>query len=290
MSVTDADLAKPFGVRIVRNWCQRAPVAGPNQTEWSPLGGAYLSPDTLPLVSWDAAAPVVQMVQVWDPAKLQFHPRVVVQNKTDKAIDVVAAIKSVPRNSAPRDESKPLSVAPGQSADYEMVGGSLPREDVTTSIRVTSPDGAAVYYQRDYIVKLEQPDELWVLDADAAKKVDVSFAYFPYHDTIKTVVNINGLEEKERVTGITRACETRPTARRSPRPSSRDAGVRNGDGVEDPAAARGRISVRRRAGGLKIEPTVKDFVRHHFEWEHNQLGKSDAIVPASSRSRWMDRT
>ena len=34
-----------------------------------------------------------------------------------------------------------------------------------------------------------------MLDEDAAKKIDISFAYYPYHDTIKSVVSFNGLEE-----------------------------------------------------------------------------------------------
>jgi hypothetical protein len=41
MGVTEADLTRPWGVRLGRNWLQTKLA---RQTEWSPLGGPYLTP------------------------------------------------------------------------------------------------------------------------------------------------------------------------------------------------------------------------------------------------------
>ncbi|MCC7517666.1 MAG: hypothetical protein IT578_00610 [Verrucomicrobiae bacterium] len=277
MNVTEADLAKPFGIRIVRNWQQQT--VGPAQTEWSPLGGAYLSAGTLPLVTWDAHAPVVQVLQLHDPGQLLFRPRVAIRNEGAAPMDVKVSIYCVPKDSAHTREERTVKIPPGAVSIVETRTSTLPHEVVYGSIQVASPDGATVYYLRDFRWKLDRPDPMWALDAKAAKKVDVSFAYYPYHDTIKTIVNVTGLQERDKVTGAkisVRATGKTEAFAATPLPGFQKFAAEMEWKI--PSLKDGGYEFVVELEGVKVDPFVTPFVRHVFPWEHNQLGKSDVLV------------
>ena len=296
MNVTEADLAKPFGIRVVRNWQQHA--AGLPQTEWSPLGGAYLSPDTLPIVTWDAHAPIVQVLQLHDAGKAAFHARIAIRNPRAEPLDVQAKVNVVPKNSAHTSFERTVKIPAGEVTIVDVPATGVANEDLYTCIQISSPDNTVVYYLRDFIVTLERPDPLWVLDQDAARKVDVSFAYFPYHNTIRTIVNVNGLQEREKVSGVKLSVRPKsnadhggasvPLAAVGANDRKRDAcatiqmpTLRNSTTELEwkiPPLKEGSYEFVVELDGVKVEPLVTDFVRHLFPWEHNALGKSDVIV------------
>ena len=198
MGVTDDDLKKPFGIRVCRNWMQNA--AGPPQTEWGAISGAFLRPETMPLVTWDARAPVVQALQLHDPGKLSFQPRLAIRNLHAEPMERRLPF-SVPEQ-RPSKLEQTVKVAANSVEIVDFTGSTVAGEEVYGAIQVTSPDGNAVYYLRDFNWKLARPDPMWATDEQAAKKVEVSFAYFPYHDTIKAMVGFNGLEEKDKVGAV----------------------------------------------------------------------------------------
>ncbi len=295
MKVTQADLANPFGIRVVRNWQQRG--AGPAQTEWSPLGGAYLSPDTIPLVVWDAQAPVVQVLQLRNPDKLAFHTRIAIRNPRAEPLEVRTAVNVVPKNSAHTAFEKVGRIPAGETTVLDVPAIGFPNEELRCATQVTSPEGATVYFFRDFTMKLERPDPLWVLDADAAKKVDVKFAYFPYHDTIKAVVNVSGLEQREQVTGAKLSVRERFVVPPSggPNTAPTKVGTTNGKTIATtrlpelenftgqlewkiPALPEGQYEFVVELAGVNVQPLVTEFARHVLPWEHNTFGKSDVIV------------
>ncbi|MBI4025290.1 MAG: hypothetical protein HY360_09945 [Verrucomicrobia bacterium] len=277
MNVTEADLAKPFGIRVVRNWQQHA--AGPPQTEWSPLGGAYLNPDTLPVVSWDAHAPIVEVLQLHDPDKLMFRARVAIRNPNAKPLEVQATVKCVPKDSAATIENRTVKIPPGEVTVLDVPAATLPHDDLYGLIQITSSDGATVYYLRDFRWKLERPDPLWVFDEEAAKKAAVGFAYYPYHDTIKAVINVNGLKEREKVIGV--KLSVRAKGDMKPLTTAQMPALQKFLSEMEwkiPPLKEGSYEFVVEPDGVKVRPMVTDFVRHVMPWEHNKLGKSDVIV------------
>jgi len=278
MGMTEADLAKPFGIRVVRNWQQRG--AGPPQTEWSPLGGAYLSPDTIPVVTWDAHAPIVQVLQLRDPGAATFKARLSIQNPRTEPMEVKASVRVVPKNSAHTIHERVVRLPARDSVVLDVPAIGFPNEELHCAMQVAAPDGTTVYYLRDFVMKLERPDPLWVLDADASTKVDVKFAYFPYHNTIKAVVNVSGLEDREKVTGA--KVNLRKVGLSSRLSSASMPPLQNFATQLEwkiPPLKEGRYEFVVELDGVKVQPLVTEFVRHILPWERNKLGKSDVIVP-----------
>lgn len=280
MKVTDADLFKPWGIRICRNWKQ---TSGREQTEWSVVPGAFLQPETMPVVTWDPAAPVVQTLQLHDDGKANLHIRVAITNPTDKPLDVQASFKCVPKSSAPKEESNALTVPPGQTVVAEIIASAL-NEEVATTIQVASKDSQTIWYLRDFAVNPVRPENLWVLEEEAAKKVETSFAYYPYHNKVMLRVDYNSLADKAKVTGI---------AARIQRKSGEAIASTNFTARVEwplPALGEGEYECVVELQGVKTDAIKVPFVRHVFPWEHNSLGKSDVVLPPFTPIKVAGRT
>ena len=124
LGLASLPLGQPLGIRIGRNW-QQTPIA--SQTEWSPLGGAYLEPSTLPRVTWDAAAPVVQMRQLAVAGRAEPELKLTVLNPGSAALPVKVAMSLKPTNSAPSDVARTITVQPGQTVPIELAGAGRER-------------------------------------------------------------------------------------------------------------------------------------------------------------------
>jgi len=175
MDVTEADLVRPWGVRICRNW-QQTKLA--RQTEWSPLSGPYLTPETMPVVTWDAAAPVVQTVQLADPDTGKLHVKVTVFNPGSQPLAVKTLLRLAPQSSLPQEVSRVLTLAAGVTESIELTASAL-NEDLVTLIRVTSADERTVFFLRDFVWRAERPGAKWEADVAASRRVQTQFAYHP---------------------------------------------------------------------------------------------------------------
>ena len=67
---------------------------------------------------------------------------------------------------------------------------------------VTSADGGAVFYRRNWSWNLQRPEVVWRLDAEADKKLDLAFAYFPSHDRMKVRANVAGVAGRDAVRAL----------------------------------------------------------------------------------------
>lgn len=277
MQVTPDDLSRPMGIRIGRNW-QRS--VGPEQTEWSPLGGAYLTPETMPLVTWDPAAPVVQMLQLRDPATGKAELKLALRNPGEQPMQVRGIIESQPARSAPTRAEEVLTLAPGATETLELSATLTSGEGLTNHVIVTSPDGSTVFYRRDWSWKPERPEVVWRLDADAEKKLDLAFAYFPYHDRMKVRANVAALHGKDAL----REIRLQVRAKGAPQPLVETTMPLVKDDVTEiewslPPLPDGEYELITHLEGLGAEPLVQEFIRRHFPWEKNTLGTSDVLVP-----------
>jgi hypothetical protein len=268
-------LGQPMGVRVCRNWHQTPLAAG---TEWSPLGGAYLKPETIPTVTWDAAAPVVQVRQLTAPGRPGAYIKLTVFNPGTAPLDAKVALECKPKNSAPARILRTLTVRPGESAPVELTGSAM-NEDVYTLIRVTSPDEKTIYYLRDFLWRCERPQVAWTPDQAAARKIQTLFAYYPSFDKIHFRADISDLEERGKVR------QAKLALRRKGNGQALDEAamppfVNNQSRIlwDIPPLGEGQYELCMTLDGISVAPIVHPFVRHVFPWEHNRLGKSDVVV------------
>lgn len=275
LGVRSMPSGQSMGVRIGRNW-QQTPLA--SQTEWSPLGGAYIEPRSMPRVTWDATAPVVQVLQLADPDKPGAHIKLSVSNPGNVARDVKVALVYRPKSSAPQEVVKSLRVPPGQKALVELAGSAM-NEDVFTSIHVTSPDEKTIYYLREFNWRAGRPARAWAVDETAVRKIQTQFAYHPSFNKVHFKANIGELENRAKVTGARLAIRRKGAAvslATTDLAMTADFALRTLWTV--PPLPDGQYEAVFQLIGVTTDPVVQPFVRHVFPWEHNRLGKSDALV------------
>lgn len=276
LGLTEADLqGKPMGIRLCRNWKQ-TPLAG--QTEWSPMGGAYLNPATIPAVTWDSASPVVQVLQLKDPGKSGAHIKMTVANPGVTPLEVQVAIDYKPKSSASQNLVRNLKVGPGETLPVELTGSAM-NEDVFTSLLVASPSGKTVYYRRNFSWRADRPEVVWALDELATRKIQTSFAYYPSFNKIHFKVNVGNLEGRERVNVGT--LELRKKGSNGPLATTEMPPFKEFTSNimwDVPDLGEGEYEAILKLKGANADPVVTSFVRHVFPWEQNKLGKSDVVV------------
>lgn len=275
MGVTEADRERPWGVRIGRNWHQTKLA---DQTEWAPLGGPYLAPESMPMVTWDAAAPVVQTVQPAARDSGRPHLKVTVHNPGSRPITVKTTLKFGPQSSLPQETRRPATIQPSQTEPFELTA-SASNEDLVTLVHVTSEDEHTTYYLRDFLWRPERPSAKWETDTTAARRVQTQFAYYPTYHKVHFQLDVSGLENRERVAGARlelRRMATRETLAATDLPPLVKHRARLLWDV--PKLGEGEYEAVLTLAGVPLEPLVQTFVRHVFPWEGNTLGRSDVVV------------
>ena len=276
LGVTKADLEQPMGVRICRNWMRTA--EGWSQSEWGPLGGPYLTPATMPLIVWDAAAPVTQVTQIKTNGAM--HVRLSVSNPTAAPLALEVRLRSEPKRSAHSETLAQPTLAPGETAWFELKGPAFPDELITTRIEVGAPGGKIFYYLRDFRWSIARPEPFFLINADEGKALGIEYAYYPSHNRLKLAVNLGALAEKSKVRAVRLALRAKGSA--TPVAETTMPEIREDATAllwQIPPLQAGVYEVAVSLDGLPVKPEVVEFVRHTFDWEKNQHGLSDRLVP-----------
>jgi hypothetical protein len=268
-------LGQPMGIRVCRNWFQ-TPLA--TATEWSPLGGAYLKPETIPTITWDAAAPVVQVRQLSVPGQPGVHIKVTVFNPGIAPVAAKVALDYKPISSAPGRTLRTLTVRPGETAPVELTGSAM-NEDVYTLIRVTAPDEKTIYYLRDFLWRCERPQVAWTPDQAPARKIQTLFAYYPSFNKIHFRADIGELDERGKVRQANLTLRRKGSSQALAGAAMQPFAHNQSRILWDiPPLGEGEYELCMTLDGVGVSPIVHPFVRHVFPWEHNRLGKSDVVV------------
>jgi len=280
LGVTAADFATPWGLRICRNW--RRPG---EQSQWEANAPSYEDQPSMPLVQWDAAAPVVQVLSLqegWQRARLA----VAVRNPHVALVAVRVHLADAWHFNPPTEREAVVTVPPGgvETTVLEAPDGG-PAGPHRTVVRVASADGATVYYQREVRWTLHRPpaNERWSIGEESRKAVALGFKYYPYHNQVRLRVDLGSLPLRDKITGG--SAEIRPQAAPAAEPLWRQALAFGGDVAEGTYAIPDlpdgtyRLAVRLSGEGAPAVPVTEDFERRHYEWEHNRLGITDEVMP-----------
>lgn len=267
-----------WGIRIGRNWQQPW-----EQCEWSPTPIAYDDPETMGVVRWDPAAPVVQMLELADAKANKATLATRLANPTDAPMALKVALSNKHVDSPATEKAEDVSLAPGESKTVRLDGATYPKGDNLSAIAVTSADGKTTFFSRDFVWSLEKPESRWKVALHEREAIELAFGYYPYHNKLKARLDVSSLPAAKEVTGATLVVRRKggdDILARIPMPPLRDGRCEVVAGL--PRIAEGTYEVFAElvgGEGVPKQSPVKEFLRKVFPWEHNQLGISDKAMP-----------
>ncbi len=286
LGLKEGEMPEATGLRICRNWKQLA--GGNRQTSWEPAKAVFASRDFLPEVVWDGRAPVVRHLQLSDPAEPQrYNVKIAVDNPHAAPLKIRALISVKPRNSAPAEEKAEIDIPPGRTVEFNCAGTALNDEPLDTLILVSSVDGETVYYQRHYEWTAQRPEAVFATaGSDEAERISAQFAYYPSFHKMRLQVDLANLKDKSGVQGVQAAIRDAAGTElaRVAVPRFRqdiyemiwavpDLRKHTADGGGN------EYTLTFQVDGVKGGTIERKFVRNPMEWEGNELGKSETIVP-----------
>ncbi|MBM4045466.1 MAG: hypothetical protein FJ279_10145 [Planctomycetes bacterium] len=275
------DLNHPWGVRIGRNWQRPG-----DQSRWESVITAFDDIPSMPVVAWDAQAPVTQMVSLHKDRKEPFIA-VTVSNPHSSPLTAKVFLSDAWSMDPPKEQEKTVAIAPGKTETVSLQGRDMgPEGDHRTIIRVTSDDGARTFFFRDFRWNMHRPEAVWTIEKEQRQAVDFQFKHYPYYGKVKAKVDVSALSVREQVTGA--RVVVRPAG--NP-PYGGDVLAEQKLPFKD-ALAEAIFSIPELKDGdyevaafleggkdVPKEPVVRTFARRRFEWERNKLGLSDAVIP-----------
>ncbi|MCD6407571.1 hypothetical protein J7L87_00790 [bacterium] len=275
IGATEKDLFHPWGLRIGRNWKQPG-----IQTEWAPRTGAYEDKKTMPVVFWNRNAPVVRILSLKNPSGY-VDIKVEIKNISEKSVKVKSFLLSQSSNNPERKIEKILTLKPYESKILEIKEENTQRGKVYTKILITSPDERTVYFLREFNWKIEENPKRWNIISRETKIVVFDFGYYPYKNKIKIKTDISALKNREKidyaVVSLLKNTE-----------KIKEWKLKNIKTVSEkilsvPPLKEGKYTLTLqffdKNGKPLTEKIKKEFVRYVFEWENNNIGITDEVIP-----------
>jgi hypothetical protein len=269
---------KTIALRLARNWRQ---AVGAEQSESSLGNKAFSDVSNMPRITFDESAPVVSVTQLQNAPNEPINIGLQFFDPTGSAQNLAVKARIKPSGSAETTSNKTIELAPGAKQTLNISGVGGPNEIFDTHLEVSNIAGDEIYYRRDFSWQLNRPAEIWNLNPEAHKRVDVRFAYFPSFNAMHVRADLSNLPGKENAREIKLAIRRKNNAQiiaavTMPPLKNNVSEIWKWD---IPELADGEYELVSQIEGVKVEPIVDTFERHHFEWENNKLGTSDIVVP-----------
>ena len=266
------------GIRIVRDWMQRGPHL-PWQTQWAPLGGTYTSVPTMPVVTFHSKAPVVQVRDLQNRPGGPVHIKLSIFNPGAGLLRVRSMVQVTPKEDPPVRQTQKITLAARQKKIIDIPAVATAHELLYTRILVESAHGKAIYYKRNFAWKINRPRQLWTLNAHASRRVDTAFMYYPSIQAMQVRVNLSDLADRAKVRAVdlqVRDVKTGRVVAAAVMPPVHNFVTRLREWKMPPL--NGKYDLVVRLAGIGGKPQLLPFVRYHFKWQHNQLGRGGLIV------------
>ncbi|MFA6928799.1 MAG: glycoside hydrolase domain-containing protein [Lentisphaeria bacterium] len=269
-----ADLAKPWRLRIGRNWQQPG-----EQTEWAPRLGGFADQATMPLVRWLPEGPLVRMLSLRHQDN-SVDICLELQNRSNKHYTVKSDIfHRVSDN--PHNVSQELyELGPGETKLIN-IRESMQVGKAETRINLSDPETKVSYFKRAFQWQVDRNPKRWQAATTDLRAVSLDFGYYPSYNQIKARLDIAGLESREQVTRV--RLQLRPVNGKvlMEKVFPKFVDYRSEMMMATPALAAGEYELLAWLEGENVPETAlsQKFVRQKFEWEDNQLGYIDDVIP-----------
>jgi hypothetical protein len=263
-------------VNLTRNW-------RPDWT-WSAISNGYANAG-LRFRFVAGAAPVVQCAGEGDRAFPPAVHELALANPGAQPLQVKALLQLVRNNMPELKQEETLTLAPGERKALRLsVDAADPTTRYELTARVTSPDGSTVFYDRQGKWARAKEPLRWVTNKPAeVLPVDFNFAYYPSLNSMRILMDINGLPKEAKpssVVAVVRDHWTRKEVKAIDFPLAAFADGRQEVRVELPPLAGDYEIVARATGeGVPAGETVKAFERKVFPWEKLPTGRSTKVYP-----------
>lgn len=275
LGATRQDRHETWGIRVARNW--KRPAESADRDERAPL----------PLVTWDASAPVVRVLSLhenWERPRIELA----IANPHEETMAAKVYLSDTWHRDPPRKIVQEVTIAPGHQELIALDGRDGGPEGLhVTEIRVTSLDGNRVDYRRKFTWSMHRTEDPWTVGREQIQAVDLQLKYYPYEGRIRFRANLESLAARQRITGAeARITPNGENGRPATEPLWRRSVVFDQDLTEGtyeiPELPEGKylFALHLSGGdGVPKEPVTQPFVRQVFPWEHNKLGISDEVMP-----------
>ncbi len=263
-------------LNLTRNW-------KPDWT-WSALGAGYANAG-LRCRFVRTGAPAVQCATEGDRALPPAVHELAVLNPGATPLQVKALLHLQRNNMPELKQEETLALAPGERRTLRLsVEGNDPTTRYELTARVTSTDGATVFYDRQTKWARAKAAQRWVTTPPAAVlPVDFNFAYYPSRNEMRLALDISGLPKEAAPVSVTAVVREHWTRREVKAVDVPLAGFQ--DGRQElrfdlpPLAGDYEIAAKASGTGVPSAETVKPFERKLFPWENLPTGRSPKVYP-----------
>lgn len=265
------------------DWCN-----GVYFLTWGP--GYYMGWETMPEVTFDPAAPAVQLASVGKI--MDGNPEILfaVADTTGRTRKLTASAKILNKAGKPvMDETAVVEVAANGQAALRLAQRNVPIDETGNTVFLEVKEGETVlWYNKMPLAQLTDAYrknilESWLKGRPQSGDWDYHFAYRPGDNVAECSADLDffGMSEKLLVADSCRV-EISTAGGKTLAKGSFPIIDKTGRMVlETPAMPVGKYQARYTLyqGRKKLDSKTIEFVRESFPWEGNQLGISDEVVP-----------
>ncbi len=265
------------------DWCN-----GTYFLTWGP--GYYMGWDTMPEVTFDPAAPAVQLAGVGNI--MDGSPEVVfnVSDTAGKAHSLTGSLKILNKaGKAICDENVTVDLAANGQAVLKIKKEKLPIDEEGNTVFLKVAEGNTVlYYNKMPLARLTEAYrknilESWLKGRPQSGDWDYSFAYRPGDNIAECSTDLDFYGVSEKVLKAD-SCEVEIINAKGESVSKGKFAIADKVGsflLKMPVLPEGDYKARFTLfeGANKIESKEISFVRKNFAWEKERLGISDEVVP-----------
>jgi hypothetical protein len=278
-----------MGLRVCRGW---RGLAGDKvaQTNWTPAKVGFFGTQKIPKVEFANNSPVVKVLQLQDsPTSTFANIKVSIYNPGKSPIKTKSLIKIHPSFSQEYIQQKDNTIAPGRTEIVALKSTNLLNEQLDTDIKITSLDGKKTFYSRVFVWELKRPQKIFATKNDAPTTFAAKFAFYPYYNKLVLNVDASSIKERDKVKKISvdlldqdgkkLAEYTLPSMKNYI--SNVMVDTPNLKALAEKCGNKANFKLVFKLYTGKNKPSVveKKFVRNVMEWENNNLGKSNIIIP-----------
>jgi len=258
-----------WGINLCRNWKNPWAFSSTGSGGYAPSDRFTFAPD----------APAIAHESRGDAFLGDIQHVLVLSNPTAAPITVKAAL-SLKRDVMPElANSEILTLAPGDKREVAIKAKDDATRKFELALSVTAPDGKTVYHQRSLAWQKGEPWR-WTTKKEEVLPIDFQFAYYPYRNEMRVLVDASNLPQDAKLEKLT--CAIRPKGRRPVKSVVFDAFRDGRQELEFPLPhLDGQYEIALTAQGQNVPKgeLVKEFERTVYEWEHKGLGTSTKVYP-----------
>jgi len=266
----------PWGLRLIRNFNLPS-----KQADWSPVKGAFINTATMGKIVWNNNAPLIRHTSLTNAQKNGVQISFEFMNPTQRTMSmkVRSFWENLGNTTHVREEN--IMLQPGEKRDFTLVRTSSLNGEYQLIFQVGSPDGKSCYYARKFLWNSNGKDLAWSI-VRSRSGAEFKYGYYPYTKQIRTRLDISGYSNKNRVISsfvtITDPAGKKVLEKAYPAFRKESAEMLFSFAPSIPGKYKIRAGIKDSLGKTEILEEGS-FEYNTFQWEHNNLGISDQVIP-----------